>query len=169
MLNRLLIFCASSALVSTLSVAARGQLPIPRPSIVGGITDYKLGDSLSSGTSAIGALRIDVPLMAVVAEGSLGLFRATEENVHRTYMIPEVQAQYQFFQLLVRPYVGVGIGWLHPFSSSPTGNRATYSGSLGVRAGIPLSPVAFRAEVRTRTVGSSFNRHATELTVGFRW
>ena len=169
MLNRLMTFCASLALVSTFGVTARGQLPIPRPSIVAGVTHYNLGDSLSSGTSAIGALRVDVPVLSVVAEGSLGLFRATENNVHRTYMIPEVQAQWQFFQFLVRPYVGAGIGWLHPFSSSPTGNRATYSASLGVRAGLPASPVAFRAEVRTRTVGSSFSRHANELTFGVRW
>jgi len=163
------MFCASLALVSTLGVAAGGQLPIPRPNIVGGVTHYRLGDSLSSGTSAFGALRVDVPVLSVVAEGSLGLFRGTENDVHHTYVIPEVQAQWQFFPLLVRPYAGVGIGWIHPFSSSPTGTRATFSGSLGVRAGLPASPIAFRAEVRTRTVGTSFSRHANELTVGLRW
>ena len=169
MLNRLAMFCASAALLTTLGVAAGGQLPIPRPNIVGGVTHYKLGDSLSSGTSALAALRVDVPLVSVVAEGSLGFFRATENDGHHTYVIPEVQAQWQFFPLLVRPYAGVGIGWLHPFSSSPTGTRVTYSGSFGVRAGLPASPIAFRAEVRTRTVGASFSRHTNELTVGVRW
>jgi len=163
------MFCASIALLSTLGVAARGQLPIPRPSLIGGVTHTKLGDSLSSSTSAIGGLRIDVPLLAIVAEGSVAVFRATEEDRRHTYVIPEVQAQWQFFQLLVRPYVGLGAGWFHPFSGSPLGNQATYSASLGVRAGIPLSPVAFRAEVRTRTIGSPFNRHANEFTVGVRW
>ena len=163
------MYYASIALLSTLSVAARGQLPIPRPSLIGGVTHTKLGDSLSSSTSAIGGLRIDVPLLAVVAEGSVAVFRGTEEDERHTYVIPEVQAQWQFFQLLVRPYVGVGAGWFHPFSGSEVGNRATYSASLGVRAGIPLSPVAFRAEVRTRTIGSTFSRHANEFTVGVRW
>jgi hypothetical protein len=163
------ILCASIALLSTLGVAARGQLPIPRPSLVGGVTHTTFGDSLGSGTAAIAALRVDVPLLAVVAEGSVAVFRGTEADVDRTYVIPEVQAQWQLFQLLVRPYVGVGVGWLHPFSGSPTGNQATYSASLGVRAGIPLSPVAFRAEVRTRTIGSTLSRHANEFTVGVRW
>jgi len=163
------MYRAAIALLSTLGVAARGQLPIPRPSLVAGVTHTKLGDSLSSSTSAIGGLRIDVPLLAVVAEGSVAVFRATEEDERHTYIIPEVQAQWQLFQLLIRPYVGVGAGWFHPFSGSSLGNQATYSASFGVRAGIPLSPVAFRAEFRTRTIGSTFNRHANEFTVGVRW
>jgi hypothetical protein len=163
------VYCASIALLTTLGGAARGQLPIPRPSLIAGVTHTKLGDSLSSSTSAIGGLRIDVPLLAVVAEGSVVVFRASEEDKRHTYVIPEVQAQWQLFQLLVRPYIGVGAGWFHPFSGSSLGNQATYSASLGVRAGIPLSPIAFRAEVRTRTIGSTFSRHANEFTVGVRW
>jgi hypothetical protein len=114
------------------------------------------------------ALRIDLPLVLFLAEGSLGVFRPEVSGVRRTYLIPEVQAQWQLFPAIVRPYLGVGAGWLNPMSGG--GNVVTYSGSAGVRVGVPALPIGLRAEARVRAGASNgLKRQATELTLGVSW
>src|SRR6185312_6440839 len=85
---------------------ASAQLPLPKLSVAGGVSHYDFG---TSGTSAIGALRLEVPLVSLVGEGSLALFRPTIDGVARTALIPEAQLQWQFSPVLVRPYI-VGVG-----------------------------------------------------------
>jgi hypothetical protein len=158
---------ALSCLVATASVAAAAdaQLPIPKLSVAGGVSHYSLG---TSGTSGLGALRLEVPLVSLVGEGSLALFRPTIDGVARTALIPEAQVQWQFFPVLVRPYVGVGGGWIVATSGpAPHPTTGTLSASAGVRIGVPFTPLTARGEVRYRTAGSS--RHATELTLGASW
>jgi hypothetical protein len=148
-----------------LAAAAGAQLPIPKLSLAGGVSHYSLG---TSGTSALGALRLEVPLVSLVGEGSLALFRPTIDGVARTALIPEAQIQWQFFPVLVRPYVGVGGGWIVAATGpSPRPTTGTLSASAGVRVGVPFTPLTARAEARYRTAGSS--RHATELTLGASW
>lgn len=145
---------------------ARGQLPVPSLTLMGGVSNYDLA---TSGSAPIGAIRVDVPLLTVVGEGSLAAFWPNEAGAHRTYLIPEAQLQYQFFPMIVRPYVGGGIGWFRAVSGpSPLPNDVTLSASLGVRIGVPLTGIGFRAEVRTREMGG-FSRHATEWTIGGSW
>jgi hypothetical protein len=144
------------------------QLPLPKLSLVGGVSHYDFGGAESEGSAPIGAIRVEVPVVLFVAEGSLGLFRPRLGGTARTEVIPEVQAQWQLIPIAIRPYVGVGVGWLKPLSG-PSVSEVTYSGSVGVRGNVPLFPLGVRAEVRYRILGSTFNRHATEITLGVIW
>jgi hypothetical protein len=147
--------------------AAHGQLPIPSVNLMAGVSHYDLA---TSGSAPIGAIRVDVPLVTLVGEGSLAAFWPNEAGAHRTYIIPEAQLQYQFLPLLVRPYIGAGVGWFRAVTGpSPLTNDVTLSASAGVRIGIPLTGIGFRAEVRTREIGSSLSRRTTEYTVGVHW
>ena len=165
MLNRALLSAALFAVLATPG-AVRAQLPIPSFSLVGGVSHYDFKDSASSGTSGIGALRIDIPIATIVAEGSLALFRAQQFGVSRTYVVPEVQLQYQLFPLIVRPYIGVGAGWFNSIDGSGVSDP-TYTASVGLRVGVPTMPIGFVAEARYRGIGG-LDRHAVEYTVGIR-
>jgi hypothetical protein len=159
---RSLILGAAAAVIA--SSAAGAQLPIPRFGIVGGVSNSP--GSGGNQSNPIGALRVDLPIILFLAEGSLGVTRSEIDGVRRTYIIPEAQAQWQLLPTLVRPYIGVGGGVLKPLSGGTT--TATYSASAGVRAGLPLLPISFRAEARVRagSLSGSFKRQATEFTVG---
>jgi hypothetical protein len=144
--------------------SASAQLPIPSLAIVGGVSHFDLN---GTGSTPIGALRVDVPLLALVAEGSLGVMRPTENDGTRTYVIPEAQLQYQLLPILVRPYVGVGAGVFKAVSGpDPRRNDLTLSASAGVRATVPLTGFGFRAEARLRGIGSGFGAGAAEFTLG---
>jgi hypothetical protein len=146
---------------------ATAQLPIPSVAIVGGVSHYSLD---ASGSAPFGALRVDVPLFVILAEGSLGAFRATENGNGHTYVIPEAQLQWQLLPVLVRPYIGVGAGWFKSVSGPSTqASDLTLSASAGVRVGVPLTGLGGRAEVRVREIGGDFHRHTTELTLGLSW
>jgi hypothetical protein len=142
------------------------QLPIPRFGVVGGVSSSRPAGTTGDQSNPIAALRVDLPLVFFLAEGSLAVTRwELTGGVRRTYLIPEAQAQWQFLPALVRPYIGAGVGWLNPLSGG--GNVTTYSASAGVRAGLPLIPIGFRAEARIRAGNSDgFKRQATEFTVG---
>jgi hypothetical protein len=145
---------------------ADAQLPIPSLGIAGGIThfDPKGSDAV---TTPFGAVRLDIPLIALIAEGSLGAFRPTESGGTRTYIVPEAQLQFPIFPFIVRPYVGVGAGWVQAITGpDPHPNNGTISASAGVRAGLPLVGFGLRAEVRVRTIGSGFSSRAAEWTLG---
>ena len=152
---------AGAVIASPLSA----QLPIPRPAIIGGVSFYDLGEG--GHATGIAALRVDLPFTLLLVEGSLGVFRPTVGGETRTYVIPEVQAQYQLFPALVRPYLGAGIGMLNPVSGGGTA-VVSYSASAGIRLGFPTLPIGFVGEVRVRA-GDGLKRQATELTVGVRY
>lgn len=161
LLTAALLACIGTAISAR---AAGAQLPVPTFAILGGVSHFDLS---TSGTAPFGAVRLEIPLAALVAEGSLGAFRPDEQTVQRTYIIPEVQLQWQILPMIVRPYVGAGIGWFRAVSGpSPTPNDVTYSASAGVRIGLPLLGFGLRAEARTRGIGSGFDRKTTEFTVG---
>jgi hypothetical protein len=151
-----------------LAAPLAAQLPIPRPALVGGVSMYDLGDDgVGQQSTGIAALRVDLPLLLFLAEGSLGVFRPKVDGETRTYIIPEVQAQYQLFPALVRPYLGLGIGMLNPISGGGSA-EVTYSASAGIRVGFPVLPIGLRGEARVRA-GNGLKRQATELTVGISW
>ena len=158
----------SAAALSILAAATtRAQLPIPSMALVGGVSHYHL--SGSSGSTAIGAVRVDIPVVVAVLEGSVAAFRPQDAGSAHTYIIPEAQLQWQLFPTVVRPYLGAGLGWFKSISgSSPHGNDLTTSVSAGVRVGVPLVPISGRAEVRFRGVGG-FSDHATEWLIGGSW
>lgn len=142
----------------------RAQLPVPTFGIVGGVSHYSL---TTTGSAPFGAVRLDLPLASLLVEGSLGAFRPNEGTVQRAYIIPEAQLQWQILPMIVRPYVGVGVGTFRAVTGpSPTPHDVTYSASAGVRIGLPLLGFGLRAEARTRGIGSGFDHKTTELTVG---
>jgi hypothetical protein len=161
--------CAAAAalffVVAAASPRAGGaQLPIPTIAVLGGVSHFNLA---TTGSAPFGAVRLELPLASLLVEGSLGAFRPDERTVQRTYIIPEAQLQWQILPVIVRPYVGAGIGWLRAISGpSPTPNDVAYSASAGVRIGLPLLGFGLRAEARTHVVGSGLDRKSTEFTVG---
>lgn len=144
---------------------ASAQLPIPRFEIAGGVSKFELS---GTGTAPFGAVRVDLPLSALVLEGSFGAFRPQENfGVRRTYVVPEGQIQLQLFPAIIRPYIGVGGGWVRAVSGpDPRRNDVTGSLSAGIRAGLPDLPFALRGEVRLRGIGSNFSQRASEYTIG---
>jgi hypothetical protein len=161
--------CAATAALFFVAPAAfphtgQAQLPIPTFAVLGGVSHFNLS---TTGTAPFGAVRLELPIATLLVEGSLGAFRPDEQTVQRTYIIPEAQLQWQILPLIIRPYVGAGIGWLRAVSGpSPTPNDVAYSASAGVRIGLPLLGFGLRAEARTHVVGSGFDRKSTEFTVG---
>lgn len=140
------------------------QLPLPSASLVAGVSRYQLD---GSGSTPIGALRVELPLLVVIAEGSLGVFRPAERSGTHTYLVPEAQLQWQLFPLLVRPYVGLGGGLVQNISGpGERSSRVTGSASLGARVGVPLIGAGLRAELRVRGIGAGFGGRAAELTAG---
>ena len=159
--------CIALAAAAVMGVSRRAAAQIPSLALVGGVSHYSLN---ANGTAPFGALRVDVPLVIILAEGSLGAFHTTENGDGHTYVIPEAQLQWQLLPVLVRPYLGVGAGWFKSVSGrAPQENDITLSASAGVRVGIPLTGIGGRAEVRVREIGGSFSRHAVELTLGASW
>ena len=153
-----------AALLASAFATASAQLPIPSLAVVGGVSHYTLD---GSGSTAFGALRVDVPLLTLVGEGSLGILRPKENGGTRTYVVPEVQLQYQLLPILVRPYIGIGGGMYKAIAGAdPHPSDITLSASAGVRATIPLTGIGLRAEARVRGIGSGFSRSATEWTLG---
>lgn len=151
------------AMLATPTHHAVAQLPIPSFSIVGGVSQYDLS---GTGTAPFGAVRLEVPLLFVIAEGSLGVFRPKESLGSRTYIIPEVQLQWQILPFLVKPYVGLGGGLFRSVAGPGVRSELTASASAGVRVGIPLIGAGFRGELRVRGIGSSFVGSAAEWTLG---
>jgi hypothetical protein len=159
---------APAALIFFAAVAstriAQAQLPIPTIAVLGGVSHFNLS---TTGSAPFGAVRLELPLASLLLEGSLGAFRPDERTVQRTYIIPEAQLQWQILPMIVRPYVGGGLGWLRAISGpSPTPNDVAYSASAGVRIGLPLLGFGLRAEARTHFVGSGLDRKSTEFIVG---
>jgi hypothetical protein len=155
-------FFLVGTLVSPRAVLA--QLPVPTFGIVGGVSHFSLS---TTGSAPFGAVRLDLPFASLLVEGSLGAFRPDEGTVHHTYFIPEAQLQWQILPVIVRPYVGAGIGWFGAINgASPLPQDVTLSASAGVRIGLPLLGFGLRAEARARGIGSGFNYRATEFTVG---
>jgi hypothetical protein len=164
-----LIQLSLAGLVTGLAVfsptRAAAQLPIPRFEIAGGVSKF---DMSGTGTAPFGAVRVDLPLTALILEGSLGAFRPQEQfGVRHTYIVPEGQIQLQLFPTLIRPYIGVGGGWVRAVSGpDPRRNDATGSLSAGIRAGLPGLPFSLRGELRVRGIGNGFPSSASEWTIG---
>jgi hypothetical protein len=162
-MNRLHGFLVVAALVA-IAPTANAQLPIPSFAVVGGVSSYDLS---GTGSTPIGALRVDIPLLALVAEGSLGVMAPKEDPGRTTYVIPEVQLQYQILPILVRPYIGVGGGLFKGVSGAKSDfSQMTLSAAAGIRATLPLTGLGLRVEGRIRGIGSGFNGSSAELTAG---
>jgi hypothetical protein len=161
--------CAVSICVATSAIA---QAPRHEISLGGGISQF---DASGTGTAPVGVLRISAPLVGNWILADLGFLYASMEEqlsaVNTRVGIAEGQVQLQIPMRAVRPYVGLGGGWLHYFNND-AGSAATVttvSGSLGLR--VPVSrKVLFRGELRLRAWesrgGGGYNNSAAEITAG---
>jgi hypothetical protein len=160
------ILRAAALVAACLAAPAQADaqlVPVPHFSIMGGVSQFDLS---GTGTAPFGAIRVDVPLLVVIAEGSLGVFRPKEQSGTSTYIIPEAQLQWQILPFLVKPYVGIGGGLFKAVSGPSSASEITASASAGVRVSVPLIGAGVRGEVRVRGIGSSFGGSAAEWTLG---
>jgi hypothetical protein len=160
-------FLVALVVAPLMASAARvsAQLPIPTFGLAGGMSHFDLA---GTGSGPIAALRVDLPLFPLIAEGSLTAFRPSEfSGVRRSFVIPEAQLQFQLFPMFIRPYVGIGAGYFRAISGpEPRRNDVAYSASAGIRAGFPGMPFGIRTELRVRGIGSGFAGNSTEWTIG---
>lgn len=152
---------AAAVLVCMPAVVA-AQLPIPSLGVVGGVSHFSLN---GKGSTAFGAVRANIPLLSLVAEGSLGAFRPTEVVGTSTYIVPDVQLQYQLFPMIVRPYLGLGGGWFKAITGpDPHRSDTQISASAGVRFSLPILPIGVQAEGRFHNI--DHGGYFTEWTLG---
>jgi hypothetical protein len=165
MLQRIHRTLVGLALASVVFLPAVGSAQIPRLGIAGGVTQFDLS---GTGSTPFGAVRVELPLAMFILEGSVGAFRPQEQlGERRTYIIPEGQLQWQLFPTIIRPYLGVGGGWVRAIAGpDPHNQDGTVSASAGVRAGLPGMPFTIRAELRVRGIGTGFKGSAAEWTIG---
>jgi len=131
--------------------------------LVAGVSQFDLS---GTGTTALFGARVEAELQRwLVVEGALESFRPEEQfGLNSRYTIPEVQLQVQYPGRVVRPYLGVGGGYV--LASDGREKQGTGSGALGFRVAPRNAPVAVLAELRVRGIGKSFGGSAAEWTIG---
>ena len=168
-------FSASTLLlVSAISLEAQSS---PEVSVAAGAMQF---DASGTGTAPVIALRAAVPLVGswLLGEGNFSYASLDEQfsNAGTRIGVAEGQLQFQLPLARVRPYLGVGAGWLHYFNNAPArATSPTYSAAAGLRVG--LSPrLTARAELRLRgwnpysqSAGSGFGNNAAEWTGGLAY
>jgi opacity protein-like surface antigen len=99
--------------------------------VAGGVVQYDLS---GTGTTAFGAVRLDVPLTSVVLlEPGLSFSRyGTQFGPSVSLLFPEVQLQVQG-RGVVSPYIGVGVGPAFAFAEGYSETDLSLSGALGLR------------------------------------
>jgi hypothetical protein len=149
---------------------AAAQYLLPSGSLLVGATNYDLPPN-RKGTAPFAAIRMEYPILFLVAEGSLGLFRFHPPNERRRiYVVDEAQIQYQFLPVAIKPYFGAGIGrFIAIAGDSPRRGDVTLSAAAGIRVGLPAVGARLRSEFRVRYVGAEFIGSAAEWTVGVSW
>jgi hypothetical protein len=174
-LNRTLFCACTLSLVAAFSLEA--QMSKPEVSASVGVMQF---DASGTGTAPVFALRAAFPIVGswLLAEGNLSYASLDEQfnNVGTRIGVADSQLQVQLPFARIRPYVGLGAGWLHYFNNAPLrATPPTYSAAAGLRVG--LSPrIAARAELRLRgwnpysqSTGSGFGNSAAEWTGGLAY
>ena len=133
-------------------------------------------DASGTGTVPFVAIRTSIPFAGswLLGDFSLGYASLDEQfsNTDTRIGIAEGQIQVQYPAARLRPYFGIGGGWLHYFNNADGGRPATpatISGAVGVR--LTVSPkVLVRGELRFRgwqqSSGSVFGNAGGEYTAG---
>jgi hypothetical protein len=173
--NRTLCCVSILSLISAASLEA--QMPKPEISASVGAMQF---DASGTGTAPVFALRAAVPIVGswLLWEGNLSYASLNEQfsDVGTRIGVADSQLQVQLPFARVRPYLGLGAGWLHYFNNAPPrATPPTYSAAAGLRVG--LSPrIAARAELRLRgwnpysqSTSSGFGNTAAEWTGGLAY
>ena len=162
-------FCA--ALVVAIPVGA--QTRTREVSVAAGVSQF---DASGTGTAPLAAVRAAAPLVGRWMLGEISLsYASLDEQFSTTNTrvgVGEAQLQAQLPATRVRPYMGLGGGWLHYFNNSAgrSATTPTVSGSAGLRVPVSSS-VLVRGELRLRSWktggnNSGFHNNAAEFTAG---
>jgi hypothetical protein len=162
-------FC-SFFLFSAIPVAA--QTATREVSFAVGASQF---DASGTGTAPIAAIRAATPLIGQWMLGEVSLsYASLDEQFSTTNTrvgVGEGQLQAQLPATRVRPYLGLGGGWLHYFNNAAGRSAATptVSGSAGLRMPV-ASALMLRGELRLRSWkgggSSGFVNSAAEFTAG---
>jgi hypothetical protein len=130
-------------------------------------------DLSGTGTSILLAVRADRPLgpLWLLGEGSLSTFRTDEQSGSVSYLVPEVQLQFQVPRAFA-PYIGFGAGAFRRDDGGAANvdqSVLTTSGAVGVRLWRIVPRAVLRAELRVRGIGEHFTASAAEWTGGVGW
>jgi hypothetical protein len=165
-------FSAFYALLLVSAIPASAQTSTREVSFAIGASQF---DASGTGTAPLAAIRAAAPLVGNWMLGDISLSYASLDEQFSTINtrvgVAEGQLQAQLPATRVRPYVGLGGGWLHYFNNSgglPATNP-TVSGSVGLR--VPVSSaLLLRGELRLRSwktgTSSGFHNNAAEWTAG---
>jgi hypothetical protein len=169
--------CCASILSLVFGVSLSAQ--VSRPEVTASVGAMQF-DASGTGTAPVIALRAAFPIAGswLLVEPNLSYASLDEQfsSVGTRIGLAESQLQAQLPFARVRPYLGVGAGWLHYFNNAPPkATSPTYSAAAGVRVGV--SPrITARGELRLRawnpyTVsgGSGFGASAAEWTGGLAY
>lgn len=138
------------------------QTPTREISLSAGVSQF---DASGTGTGPVAAIRVGSLLGGQWILGDLSFSYSSQgeqfSSVDTRVGVAEGQVQFQLPVRRIRPYLGLGGGWLHYFNNA--GDRpatgSTVSGAGGLR--VPFSrTLLFRAELRLRAWGSAPNTAA---------
>ena len=171
MVPRLLIpalLACRLALAAHSASAQSATTPAPQTSryaagLVAGVSQFDLS---GTGTTVLVGARFAADLQRwLVAEAALQSIQPEEQfGVSARYTIPEVQLQLQYPGRVVRPYLGVGGGYV--FASDGREKQGTGSGAVGLGIGPPSARLDVLTELRVRGIGRSFGGSTAEWTLG---
>lgn len=169
--------CALGAVLLLSAVPIAAQTATREVSFAVGASQF---DASGTGTAPIAAIRGSTLLVGRWLLGEISLSYASLDEqfgaTNRRVGVGEGQLQAQFSTTRVRPYIGLGGGWLHYFNNDEGRSAATptLSGSAGLR--IPIaSALMLRGELRVRYWegggSSGFVNGAAEFTggIGYRF
>jgi hypothetical protein len=166
-------FAAFCALLLFSSIPVGAQTRAREISLAIGASQF---DASGTGTAPIAAIRAAAPLVGQWMLGEISLSYASLDEqfstVNTRVGVGEAQLQAQLLATRVRPYFGLGGGWLHYFNNAAgrSATTPTVSGSVGLRVPV-ASALLLRGELRLRSwksggTSSGFNNSAAEFTAG---
>jgi hypothetical protein len=138
-------------------------------SLSAGVAEFDLN---GSSVTPIVALRGDAELTPwLVGELGVSAIRPNERFASRlTYVVPEIQLQFQRRAGRLRPYVGAGGGWFAAIGPDREGQGAlTASAAAGLRFDFEDVRFGLRTELRVRGMDRDFDRRVREWTGGMVW
>jgi hypothetical protein len=171
-LTNVIRYSAFYALLLVSAIPASSQTSTREVSFAIGATQF---DASGTGTGPVAAIRLGAPLVGNWMLGDVSLSYASLDEQfspsNTRVGVGEAQLQAQVPTTRVRPYVGLGGGWLHYFNNAAgrSATTPTISGSAGVR--LPVSSALLvRGEFRLRSwksgTNSGFHNNAAEFTAG---
>ena len=172
-LTNRIAFSAFCVLLLSSAIPVGAQTGTRELSFAVGVSQF---DASGTGTAPMAAIRGAARLVGRWMLGEISLsYASLDEQFSTTNTrvgVGEGQLQAQLPATRVRPYFGVGGGWLHYFNNAAgrSATTPTVSGSVGLR--IPVtSAFLVRGEVRLRSwksggTSSGFHNNAAEFTAG---